>query len=102
MGSLLASHFNLLDDDRNLKLITTAKQNLLDEKIGFYTLFPMDLHLLSDYMGFAGNEAGEPYYYANGGIWPHGNSWYALSLISNGLNADAFKFIKKTMTLMEL
>jgi hypothetical protein len=99
MGSLLASHFNLLDADRNLKLLITAKQNLLDEKIGLYTLYPMDLHLLGDYMGFAGNEAGEPYYYANGGIWPHGNSWYALSLISNGLNSEAYQFIKRTMTL---
>ncbi len=99
MGSLLASHFNLLDADRNLKLLKTAKLNLLDEKIGLYTLFPMDLHLLGDYMGFAGNEAGEPYYYANGGIWPHGNSWYALSLISNELNSEAYQFIKRTMTL---
>lgn len=99
MGSLLASHFNLLDADRNLKLLETAKKNLLDEKIGLYTLYPMDLHLLGDYMGFAGNEAGEPYYYANGGIWPHGNAWYALSLISNGLNSEAYQFIKRTMTL---
>jgi hypothetical protein len=99
MGSLLASHFNLLDANRNLKLLITAKQNLLDEKIGLYTLYPMDLNLLGDYMGFAGNEAGEPYYYANGGIWPHGNSWYALSLISNGLNSEAYQFIKRTMTL---
>lgn len=99
MGSLLASHFNLLDDDKNLKLITTAKEKLLDEKLGIYTLYPMDLHLLIDYMRFAGNEAGDPYHYANGGIWPHGNAWYALGLIDNGLNKDAFEFIKKTMTL---
>jgi hypothetical protein len=99
MGSLLASHFNLLDEDKNLKLITTAKEKLLDEKLGIYTLYPMDLHLLIDYMKFAGNEAGDPYYYANGGIWPHGNAWYALALINNGLNKDALEFIKKTMTL---
>ncbi|OGU72018.1 MAG: hypothetical protein A2V93_03225 [Ignavibacteria bacterium RBG_16_34_14] len=99
MGSLLASHFNLIDEDKNLKLITTAKENLLDEKLGIYTLWPMDLHKLIEYMKFAGNEAGEPYYYANGGIWPHGNAWYALGLISNGFNEDAFKFIKQTMTL---
>ena len=59
----------------------------------------MDLHLLTEYMKFAGNEAGAPYHYANGGIWPHGNAWYALGLISNGLNDDAFEFMKKTMTL---
>ncbi|NCS89028.1 MAG: hypothetical protein AUK34_09020 [Ignavibacteria bacterium CG2_30_36_16] len=99
MGSLLASHFNLLDDDKNMKLLTTVKEKLLDEKLGIYTLYPMDLHLLVDYMKFVGNEAGDPYHYANGGIWPHGNSWYALALINNGLNKDAFGFIKRTMTL---
>lgn len=99
MGSLLASHFNELDEDKNLKLIKTAKENLLDEKLGIYTLYPMDLHLLIDYMKFAGNEAGDPYHYANGGIWPHGNSWYALSLISNGLYDEAYKFIQTTMML---
>ncbi len=99
MGSLLASHFNLLDEEKNLKLIATAKEQLLDDKLGIYTLYPMDLHLLIDYMKFAGNEAGDPYHYANGGIWPHGNAWYALGLINNGLNEDAFAFINKTMTL---
>ncbi len=99
MGSLLASHFDLLDEEKNLKLITTAKEKLLDDKLGIYTLYPMDLHLLIDYMKFAGNEAGDPYHYANGGIWPHGNAWYALGLINNGLNRDAFEFIQKTMTL---
>ena len=99
MGSLLASHFNLLDEDKNLKLVTTAKEQLLDDKLGIYTLYPMDLHLLTDYMKFAGDEAGAPYHYANGGIWPHGNAWYALGLISNGLKEDAFAFIRKTMTL---
>ena len=99
MGSLLASHFNLLDEEKNLKLITTAKDKLLDAKLGIYSLYPMDLHLLIDYMKFAGNEAGDPYHYANGGIWPHGNAWYALGLISNGLNKDALEFIRTTMTL---
>jgi hypothetical protein len=99
MGSLLASHFDLLDADKNSKLLATAKTKLLDDQLGVYTLYPMDLHLLIDYMGFAGNEAGDPYHYANGGIWPHGNAWYALAMISNGLNNDAFGFIKKTMTL---
>lgn len=99
MGSLLASHFNLLDKDKNLKLMTTAKEKLLDEKLGIYTVYPMDLHLLIDYMKFSGNEAGEPYHYANGGIWPHGNAWYALALINNRFNEEAFSFVKRTMTM---
>jgi hypothetical protein len=99
MGSLLASHFALLDDDKNLRLVKTAKEKLLDPTLGIYTVYPMDLHLLGSYMKFAGDEAGAPYHYANGGIWPHGNAWYALGLISNGLKEDAFDFVRRTMTL---
>lgn len=99
MGSLLALHFNLLDKKKDLELLNTAKKYLLDEKLGIYTLYPMDFNKLIDYMHFAGNEAGDPYYYANGGIWPHGNAWFALALIKNGLNNSAYNFIKRTMTI---
>lgn len=99
MGSLLASHFNLLDFERNNKLLSTAKTFLLDNKIGLRTIFPMDLHLLNDYMGFVNNETGNPFYYANGGVWPHGNAWYALALISNNFKDEAYKFIKEKMTI---
>lgn len=99
MGSMLASHFELLDRDKNYKLMETAKKYLLDEKLGVYTLYPMDLHLLEEYMGFVNNEAGQPHYYANGGIWPHGNAWYVLGLISNKKFDEAYNFIKKIMTL---
>ncbi len=99
MGSLLASHLNLLDEIKNRELIATAKKYLLDERLGIYTLYPMDFHELIDFMKFAGNEAGEPYHYANGGIWPHGNAWYALSLINNGFKDEAYEFIKKIMTI---
>lgn len=99
MGSMLASHFNLLSADKNEDLMSTAKKYLLDDKLGVYTLYPMDLHKLGDYMGFAGSEAGEPYYYANGGIWPHGNAWYVLGLINTGQNEEAYDFIKNIMTM---
>ncbi len=99
MGSLLALHFNQLDKTKDMELLNTAKKFLLDEKLGIYDIYPMDFNKLIDYLHFAGNEAGEPYYYANGGIWPHGNSWYALALIKNGYNDSAFTFIKRTMTI---
>jgi hypothetical protein len=99
MGSMLASHFELLDDKKNMQHMETAKKYLLDDNLGVYTLFPMDLHKLGDYLGFAGNEAGQPFYYANGGVWPHGNAWYVLSLISNDKNDEAYEFIKKIMTI---
>lgn len=99
MGSMLASHFDLLSQDKNKKLMQTAKTYLLDEKLGVYTLFPMDLHKLTEYMGFVENEAGQPHYYANGGIWPHGNAWYALGLISNKKYDEAYNFINRIMTM---
>lgn len=99
MGSMLASHFELLDRDKNYKLMETAKKYLLDENLGVYTLYPMDLHLLTEYMGFVENEAGQPHYYANGGIWSHGNAWYVLGLISNKKFDEAYNFIKSIMTM---
>jgi hypothetical protein len=99
IGSLLASHFDLLNQERKEELDATAEKILLDKRVGVYNVFPMDFHKLGDYLKFQGNEAGDQFYYANGGIWPHGNSWYALSLISAGKRKEAFDFIKRDMTL---
>lgn len=98
-GSLLASHFDILTPERREKLVKTAENKLLDEKIGVYNVYPVDFHDLIDRYNFHGNEAGDPYYYLNGGIWPHGNAWFALSLISAGKNLQSFEFVKNTMTL---
>lgn len=99
IGSLLAAHFDLLDQEQKAALVKTASDKLLDSQIGIYNVYPMDFHLLIDYLKLAGNEAGDPYLYANGGIWPHGNAWYALGLIAIGEKAEAFRFIKNIMTL---
>lgn len=99
IGSLLASHFNILDKQKKIDLIETAKKNLLDEKIGIYTAYPMDFHKLSNLWKFNGNEAGDEYFYINGGIWPHGNSWYSLALIAANKKAEALEFVKKCMSL---
>jgi hypothetical protein len=99
IGSLLASHFDLLNNERKNELTETAGKVLLDSNIGVYNVFPMDFQKLIDYLKFAGNEAGDEYYYANGGIWPHGNTWYALSLMSAGKKKEAYDFIRKDMTL---
>ena len=99
IGSLLAAHYGLLDKTRLDDLVNTAKEKLLDEKVGIYNVFPMDFKKLRDYLHFAGNEAGDPFLYANGGIWPHGNAWYALALMADGKKDEALSFIKKVMTL---
>ena len=99
IGSLLASHFDLLNNERKNELTETAGKILLDPNVGVYNVFPMDFQKLIDYLKFAGNEAGDEYFYANGGIWPHGNTWYALSLMSAGKKKEAYDFIRKDMTL---
>ncbi|MBU2493783.1 MAG: hypothetical protein KJ571_14235 [Bacteroidetes bacterium] len=99
IGSLLASHFRLLDSDKSKKLINSAGENLLDNNLGIYNVYPMDFHLLKDFMKFQGNEVGPPFYYANGGVWQHGNAWYTLGLISNGQNNEAYSFINNIMTM---
>jgi len=97
-GSLLAVHFNLLDKDKAVELTETASHYLLDEKIGIYNVYPMDFHKLTGFWEFAGNEAGDQFKYINGGVWPHGNAWYALALYGTGKKNEAVEFIKKTMT----
>lgn len=99
IGSLLGSHYNLLDEERKAKLVATAGEKIYDPKIGVYTVYPMDFHTLIDYLKLNGNEAGDPYYYINGGIWPHGNAWYALALMESGKNGEALEFIRDIMTV---
>ena len=99
IGSLLAAHYGLIDKKRVEELIGTAKEKLLDEKVGIYNVFPMDFHELANYLKFVGNEAGDQFLYANGGIWPHGNAWYALALIADQQKYESFKFIKNVMSL---
>ena len=99
IGSLLGSHYNLLDEERKAKLVATAGDKIYDPKIGVYTVYPMDFHNLIDYLKLNGNEAGDPYYYINGGIWPHGNAWYALALMESGKDDEALAFIRNIMTV---
>lgn len=99
IGSMLAAHFHLLDKHREDDLVQTASRTLLDEKLGIYNVFPMDFHTLIDFLKLNGNEAGDPYVYMNGGIWPHGNAIYALALIANGRQPDANRFIKQVMSI---
>jgi len=98
-GSLLAAHFGLLETSRMVALVDTARRNLLDERVGVRNVSPADFHMLTDYLKLKRNEVGEPFFYANGGIWPHGNAWYALALISIDKKAEALRFIKDTMTI---
>ncbi len=101
MGSLLAPAFGLLDSEKSDELVTTATRQLVDPAIGVRTVTPPDFHTAESisFFKFAGDEAGQPFYYINGGVWPHDNAWYALALKNTGRVDDALRFMKTTMTL---
>ncbi len=98
-GSLLAAYFNLIDTTKKIIMLNKANNYLLNKEIGIYNVFPMDFDELTDYWNFVGNEAGDKYYYLNGGIWYHNNAWYALALSSSGKKEEAFNFVKNIMTI---
>jgi hypothetical protein len=98
-GSLLAAHYGLLDNARIARLTETAGRYMVDAQIGLYNAYPADFHERIEEYEFSGGEAGDKYYYFNGGVWPHGNAWYALALIAAGMDTEALEFIKNVMTL---
>jgi hypothetical protein len=101
MGSLLAAAYGLLDSLRTQRLIATAGAQLMAENVGIRTAMPPDFHTQKsiDFYKFHGDEAGEPYLYINGGVWPHSNAWYALALNAAGRKGEALEFVKSTMTV---
>ncbi|HEX2960507.1 MAG TPA: hypothetical protein VHO43_01880 [Ignavibacteriales bacterium] len=99
IGSLPAADFNLISDTRKKEMVKTAEEKLLDKKLGIYTVYPMDFNKLIEYLKFAGNEAGDPFLYINGGIWSQGNAFYALALKSAGRRQDALDFVRRIMTV---
>jgi len=101
MGSLLAPVYGVLDQEKSEKLLATASIQLLRTPVGVMVVAPPDFHTdtMRTFFKFVGNEAGDPYIYANGGIWPHANAMYALALNAIGRSEDALAFVKTMMTL---
>jgi len=101
MGSLLGAVYGVLPRGRALALLETARRELVDERIGVRNVMPPDFHTDSvrAYFRFPTNEAGDPYLYANGGVWPHANAWYAQGLVAAGRTGEALRFFRTVMTL---
>lgn len=101
MGSLLAPVYGVLGRGKSEDLIATATAELLRPPVGVMVVSPPDFHTdsMRAFFKFVGNEAGDPYIYANGGIWPHANAQYALALMAVGRQEDALRFVKTAMTL---
>lgn len=101
IGSLLAPVFHVVDDLKATQLVETASRELVDSRIGVRNVAPADFHTDSSksFFKFVDDEAGQPYVYANGGVWPHANAWYMLALQSVGKVNEALQFLKSTMTI---
>jgi cellobiose phosphorylase len=99
MGSLLAVVFDLVDDEMKERMLETARTELLDPNIGLRTVVPTDFHELVDRYRLVGMEAGLPGRYINGGVWPHGNAWYAMALLAAGQPDSALAALRKYYTL---
>ena len=100
-GSLIAPVYDLLDQAHAQKLVATAARQLVDQRIGTRIAIPADFATDSVIRAFkfVGAEAGPAYSYANGGVWPHGNAWYALALKSVNRLKESFDFVQRTMTI---
>ncbi|HEX9007094.1 MAG TPA: hypothetical protein VF889_07350, partial [Bacteroidota bacterium] len=101
MGSLLAPAFRMLQADTARALLRAASTSLLAPRVGIRTVYPVDFNTEESikFFKFAGNEAGDPYVYANGGVWQHCNAWYAIGLQQSGLADSALAFYRQTMTV---
>jgi hypothetical protein len=101
MGSLMGAVYGEVPHERASVLLATARRVLVDERLGVRNVMPPDFNRDSvrAYFRFPTNEAGDPYFYANGGVWPHANAWYAQALIAAGEVPEALRFFKAVMTL---
>lgn len=99
IGSLLPVALGLLVEEKARALVETARRKLVDSSLGVRNASPVDFDQLIAKFRFHGDEAGPPYRYLNGGIWAHGNAWYALALDHIGARQEAYDFISRTMSL---
>jgi hypothetical protein len=101
MGPLLAAVYDQVSPERARRIVATAGRYLLDSSLGIRTVAPADFHTdaVKQQYGVKENEAGDPYLYANGGIWYLGNAWYALALRATNDIEGAFDFYRHTMTV---
>ncbi|HEX9615243.1 MAG TPA: hypothetical protein VGA55_07035 [Bacteroidota bacterium] len=100
-GSILAAGSGILDSLKSQKLLETTARELVVPGLGVRTAMPADFHTdsLIRYFKLVGLEAGPPFAYINGGIWPQCNAWYVLGLNEAGRAEDAVTFFRSTMSL---
>lgn len=101
MGPLLAPVYGAVPRENGRRIVDAVRTQLLDPAVGVRTVAPADFHTdsVKALYKVKGNEAGDAYWYANGGIWYLGNAWYAAALQAVGESDSALAFYRTTMTL---
>lgn len=82
LGNLLAIIFGLTDKKQSEKIISYIKKNKIDKPFPIKAIWPpikKGSKYWEDY--FLDCDAGKPFHYLNGGIWPFIGGFYILALI---------------------
>jgi hypothetical protein len=100
-GPLIAAVYRTIPDSLLARLVRTAERELLAQGVGIRAVMPPDFSVdsVKRYYDIKDNEAGNPYRYINGGVWPHLNAWFALGLQAAGRTVDATNFVRQCMTI---
>ncbi len=99
-GALLAVMFEVLETEKQRRLVATAQQRIYDSQLGLRMVDPADFHLLEKEFHLVNHEQGKNKgEYINGGVWPHGAAWYALALQQIGENDAALEVVRNNMTI---
>ncbi|MFA5060952.1 MAG: glycoside hydrolase 100 family protein [Candidatus Pacearchaeota archaeon] len=97
LGNLLAIIFDLADKKQSEKIITYIKKNKINKPFPVKAIWPpikKGSKYWEDY--FLDCDAGKPFHYLNGGIWPFIGGFYVLALIK----MKKFKEAKKELQLL--
>ncbi len=98
-GSLVAVDFGVLSRSKSDSLLQTAQRELLDPNLGLRNAMPDNFDTLSSLYRFVPGEAGGPYVYMNGAVWPHTNAWYILALIELNHVNEAYNALGKFLSI---
>lgn len=95
LGNLLAIIFDLTDKKQSEKIISYIKKNKINEPFPIKAIWPpikKGSKYWEDY--FLNCDAGKPFHYLNGGIWPFIGGFYVLALIKTKKFKEAEKELK--------
>jgi glucosamine-6-phosphate deaminase len=94
LGNLLSIIFDLADNTKAKKILSYIKKNKINNPYPVKSIYPPIRKGEKDWQDYYLDcDAGKPYHYLNGGIWPYIGGFYVLALIK----VKKFKEAKKEL-----